>query len=454
MQLMLFCKLVTKQPLITWHNSSKKKKTTSEYSVFFCLAPLLINILFSLFSVSFSELNKNINDAIDFYSRAGRYNHAVRLAQNSGLDNDLMRLSVMSSKETMLSSARYFEAKGDMQSAVSLYQKSGAVTKALNLCFRAKLFDDLRQIADSIGNLGSQADPETLAKCAAFFVEHKQHDKAVHLYVMGGRIGDAIDMCLDQKVIITDDLAAKMTPAKPPKKGEKLPPGSATPLTKEKRVEILMKLARVCKKQGSYHLATKKYTQAGDKLKAMKCLLKSGDTEKIIFFANVSRNRDIYILAANYLQNLDWHNNPATMKSIITFYTKAKAFEQLSSFYDACANVEIDEYRDYAKALGALNEAERYLSKARNTPAATKQERLAVLQQRIILVERFVQARKLIKEDPSETVQICTQLLASGKQIDNAIRVGDVFALLIEYYYKINDYQKAFSLIEQMRGML
>ena len=57
------------------------------------------------------ELNKNTNEAIDFYSRAGRYNHAVRLAQKSGLDNDLMRLSVMSSKETMLSSARYFESK-------------------------------------------------------------------------------------------------------------------------------------------------------------------------------------------------------------------------------------------------------------------------------------------------------------------------------------------------------
>jgi intraflagellar transport protein 140 len=34
----------------------------------------------------------------------------------------------------------------------------------------------------------------------------------------------------------------------------------------------------------------------------MKSLLRSGDTEKIIFFAGVSRNRDIYILAANYLQ--------------------------------------------------------------------------------------------------------------------------------------------------------
>ena len=61
------------------------------------------------------------------------------------------------------------------------------------------------------------------------------------------------------------------------------------------------------------------------------------------------------------------------------------------------------------------------------------------------MVERFVQARKLIKEDPSETVQICTQLLSSQNRIDNAIRIGDVFALLIEYYYKINDYQKAFG---------
>merc|ERR1712093_311391 len=96
----------------------------------------------------------------------------------------------------------------------------------------------------------------------------------------------------------------------------------------------------------------------------MKCLLKSGDTEKVIFFAGVSRNQKIYILAANYLQNLDWHNDPEIMKAIISFYTKAKAFEQLSGFYDACAQVEIDEYRDYEKAHGALREAVKQLNKA------------------------------------------------------------------------------------------
>ena len=74
----------------------------------------------------------------------------------------------------------------------------------------------------------------------------------------------------------------------------------------------------------------------------MKCLLKSGDTEKIIFFAGVSRARDIYILAANYLQNLDWHSDPEIMKNIVSFYTKAKALEQLSAFYDACAQVETE----------------------------------------------------------------------------------------------------------------
>ena len=35
-----------------------------------------------------------------------------------------------------------------------------------------------------------------------------------------------------------------------------------------------MRIATVCKNQGSYHLACKKYTQAGDKMRAMKALLK------------------------------------------------------------------------------------------------------------------------------------------------------------------------------------
>lgn len=74
---------------------------------------------------------------------------------------------------------------------------------------------------------------------------------------------------------------------------------------------------------------------------AMSALLKSGDTEKIVFFANVSRQRELFIMAANYLQSLDWRKNPEILKTIIAFYTKGRASELLAGFYEVCAQVFI-----------------------------------------------------------------------------------------------------------------
>lgn len=73
----------------------------------------------------------------------------------------------------------------------------------------------------------------------------------------------------------------------------------------------------------------------------MKALLKSGDTEKIIFFANVCRQKDLFIMAANYLQSLDWRTDPEILKTIIGFYTKGRAPELLAGFYEACAQVTL-----------------------------------------------------------------------------------------------------------------
>lgn len=73
----------------------------------------------------------------------------------------------------------------------------------------------------------------------------------------------------------------------------------------------------------------------------MKALLKSGDTEKVIFFANVSRQRDIYVMAANYLQTLDWQSQPELLKHIVNFYIKGKAPHLLANFYVSCAQVNL-----------------------------------------------------------------------------------------------------------------
>ncbi len=72
----------------------------------------------------------------------------------------------------------------------------------------------------------------------------------------------------------------------------------------------------------------------------MRSLLKSGDTEKIVFFANTARSKDIYLMAGNYLQTTDWKDNPDMIKHIVGCYTKAGAHESLAGFYDACAQVK------------------------------------------------------------------------------------------------------------------
>eukprot|EP00741_Cyanophora_paradoxa_P007333 tig00001107_g7093.t1 len=378
------------------------------------------------------ENHNQIREAIEYFSLAGRHNHAVRLCKENGMDGEILRLALESGNQRLMTeSGRYFEEKGVYEKAVLLYQKGGNVPRALDLAFRSQLFDSLRSLAD---DLGAETDPEMLARCANYFLEHGQFEKAAHLFVSSGQAEKALALCESHNVKITEDMAEKMTPPKPEGEGD-----SAY------RTAILMKIAKCCKRQGSFHLACKKYTQAGNRIKAMKCLLKSADTEKIIFFAGVSRQKEIYILAANYLQTLDWHNDPEIMKSIINFYSKAHSWDSLASFYDACAQVEIDEYRDYEKARDALKEAHKYLSKGKGVD-----DRLAGLQHRINMVEKFCQARKLVKSDPQEMQRICSSLLEQP-DIELALRVGDVFALLIEFYAGQQDYPNAYQLIERMR---
>jgi len=382
------------------------------------------------------EAQGNTRGAIELYSQAGGSNHAIRLARQTGeMPGQLLGLAMHSTPRLMIDSARHFEEQGDHAKAVALYAKAGETARALELCFEAQLFDALSDMVESIDE--NTVSAETMAKCGQFFVEHQQYDKAVHLYVKAKELDQAIDLCFNHNILITEEMAEAMTPDKAEGEGA----------DNSARSALLFKLAKCCKRQGNYHLACKKYTQAGDKIKAMKALIKSGDTEKISFFANVSRKKEIFIMAANFLQTLDWHNDQAIMKNIIQYYVKANALNSLSGFYEACSQVEIDEYRDYEKAFSALKEALKYMIKAR---VPDKEERMASLQQRIFMVEKFVHARKLVKQDPEQMIKLCNSLLDTP-DVESGIRVGDVYALCVEYYHSTGDMNNAYSLIQRMR---
>ena len=56
--------------------------------------------------------------------------------------------------------------------------------------------------------------------------------------------------------------------------------------------------------------------------------------------------------------------------------------------------LEIDEYQDYQKALGALTEALKCLGKAKSKNPAALEAKVNFLKQRIALVKKFANARR------------------------------------------------------------
>jgi len=381
------------------------------------------------------EQNDEIKQAIHFFTRAMAYGNAIRICKEHGFEDQLMNLALLSSPNDMIEAARHYEEADDtVDKAVMLYHKAGHFSKAIELAFEHEQFGALELISN---DLDENTDPLLLSRCASFFVEHGQHDRAVSLLVVAKKYTEAIKTCSENNVRLDESLVEKLT----------VPKGE---MNGKLRDELLVQLGDCCMKQGEYHLACKKYTQASNRDRAMRALLKSGDTEKIVFFAGVSRHRTIYVMAANYLQSLDWRTDPDVMRNIINFYTKGKAFDSLANFYTACAQVEIDEYQNYEKAVGALTEAFKCLTKAKMTDKTKQENKITELKSKIALIKTFITTRRLFDNDAPEGVKQCMGLLQEH-DLNTSVRYGDVYALLIEYFASQQNYERAYQCVEELK---
>ena len=77
--------------------------------------------------------------------------------------------------------------------------------------------------------------------------------------------------------------------------------------------------------------------------------------------------------------------------------------------------------------------------------------KLGQMKKRISTIERFVQARESLNSNDSATaMQICDQLVDTPG-VEEAIRLGDVFAQLIEHYFQKNSFQEAYKYLDKMK---
>ncbi|CAK9817048.1 Intraflagellar transport protein 140 homolog [Anthophora quadrimaculata] len=390
------------------------------------------------------ESKNNVAQAIHFYTIAKAYTNAIRLCKEHDMFEELWPLAILAPRQSQIDVAKYYEDNDQPDKAVLLYHKAGLLHKAMDIAFKTKQYSALQLITMDVN---ADSDPALIEKCADYFVENDQIEKAVDLLATGRKYLEALELIQQHNILLTEDLAEKMTLDKVENDVEH----------EKVRISILERIGEIAFEQGNYHLATKKFTQAGNKLRAMKSLLKSGDTEKICFFAQVSRQREIYIMAGNYLQSLDWQNQPEVLKNIINFYSKGKAMDLLANFYVACAQVEIDEFQNYEKALDALNQAARCLAKV-VTPRDPDIHKRAVelVNNRIAIIKRYLDIKKLFdKGETGTAMQQVRQLLDSyGADLEQSVRRGDLFATITQHYINAGDADKARASIEELKRLV
>ena len=80
-----------------------------------------------------------------------------------------------------------------------------------------------------------------------------------------------------------------------------------------------------------------------------------------------------------------------------------------------------------------------------------KEMKLTTMRKRVNIIEKFVQAREALNANDSATAMTICDQLVDMPGVEEAIRLGDVFAQLIEHYYYKNSFQDAYKYLEKMK---
>jgi len=374
-------------------------------------------------------------EAAKLLSMGGMTYQAIRIAMSRGdCDEELFEIAQKCrGLPQIYDCARYFERKGMHEQACALFMRFNSHEKALSMCLCVL---EKNEENSSVMN-------ETLISLVAHLkgklsadVKHRIIDK---LHTMGEElimvdvictfaiVNERLRLIFDKNVILTEEMV------------EMIFKGGT-----ENKEQIRM-VAIKCVEQGNHRLASKLYTMIGEKKNGMKCLIKHGNINAIISFANQTKDEDIYTLAGNYLQKLD-SSDEKIKKAIVRLYSKAKSWKKLLSFHFTRAQSYAQEFGRYDDALICLKEAS---SCSSNLSSQEAEELRNLLEQRQSTLERFMEFHNSIGSiDISSLENFCFDHLSQGER--SMIRAGDLYALLVSHYAKSGNFTLAKAQLTSM----
>ncbi|KAG7302711.1 hypothetical protein JYU34_012664 [Plutella xylostella] len=302
---------------------------------------------------------------------AGRSRDAILMYQRAAHSWTLVRRAGAHA----LLAACALDAAGRSRDAILMYQRAGKPHMALKLALSCGDTTALAQCVQSVGRV----EPALALTVAARLRSAGQHAHAAAALAASGQYEEALDIVEADTSPLTEELSEQL----------------AAPAGTRGRDALLRRLADVLGARSLYHQAAKRLAQAGDKPGAMRWLMRSGDVDRVATFAAASHDRTAQLMAADYLRrHADWRMRPDLTRHILQFYTKAKAYGKLAGFYAECAKTEVDEYENYPKALDALKEATKCLSKASDPETETQ---IIALQEQSTLLKRYIDVKKTLE---------------------------------------------------------
>lgn len=413
-----------------WDEAAKRVQKCSQRSVIASFTRLLIKRIEHYSKPENSDpqvdVEKMKKQVIELFRRAHQFAQAMEFALANEMVDDILALSFSAPTPLICKAAQWFEGQKEAKNAILLYSRCGKMNRALALCFVSKQYDALDEISDT---LTSKTDPQILLRCGAYFVESQRWSKAAQCFVLARQYDQVMQLCNEHNV--------------------KLPGAVLQELADDQSdPDLIRRFAALCEQQTAYQIAASLYVKLKDPVSAMKALIRAGNTEKVIKFAKLVRRRETFVLAANYIMTTNPRDGDSSFDTVVMFYNKANVPDKLARFYESAAQTEIDEYQEYEKGLELLQRAADILQQSE---LAERDQLLQALQNKTRLIQLYIGASQVVKDDPSKALAVCVQLLKT-KGIETCMRPDDIYILMVQCYVAQSNFQAAHKILEDLRN--